>query len=271
MTEAETQSASASPEHLENPEFISSIDIRHGPRELLVPYFLDLDADLFRRGVRVELAPASALLAVNEANRDSWLPLFPAFRTEYCPDLDQHAFALLGRDADGTVIATQAVRRYDFTGTSFKAEIESLRLLYGDRIPPAQRGERWMAMAPTASFFTGVHGFTGAVWYHPRARGRGIAGRLPPLGRAVALALWGIDGTITLMSQKNIDARLHLRSGQRNFEPGIHARGSTHGDVDYTLCWMSRSDILTAIAERLAAKPDRAHVGARDAKEARGG
>lgn len=247
-------------------DFVSSFTITYGPRELIAPYVLMLNRALADRGITLEHGTLEQLLETNNRNRDSWLPLFPSLNPESQTFTPENSFCFLGRDADGDIVATQAGRLFDWRGKTFKQATESLELLYADPKAQALAGETWTVSAPIAAELTGNIAFTGAVWYHPKVRGRGLATLLPPLARAYALAYWNVDATIVMMSQKNFSAELHKRTGHVNFQAAVHARGSTHGDVDYMLFWMRQQDIVREMGERLAGQADGVAVAGRNAQ-----
>ncbi len=260
----EAYSSNAKPQS----EFISDLYIEHGPRELLGRYFLQANKAIADRGIALEFAPFSELLRVNEANRDSWLPLFPALNPQFCGLSEDNSFCIVGRDAEGEVVATQAGRLFDWQNTSFAEAACNMSLLYDDPATSANPGETWTVTAPMASELCGTIAFTGAVWYHPKVRGRGLASLVPRLARGIALAKWNVDATIVMMSNNTHSHGLFKKTGHVNFQDGVHARASTHGDVDYLLFWMMQTDIVREIGEFLAAESERRAASDGDTKNA---
>lgn len=235
-------------------EFISNIYIEHGPRELLGRYFLQANKALVDRGIFLELGSFDDLLRVNEANRDSWLPLFPALNPQFCKLNEDNSFCIVGRDDEGEIVATQAGRLFDLQDSSFADAALNMTLLYDDPSESANPNEVWTVSAPMASELRGKIAFTGAVWYHPKVRGRGLASLIPRLARAFALARWNINATVVMMSKNTHSQGLFRKTGHVNFQDGVHARASTHGDVDYLLFWMLQTDIMREVGDFLAAE-----------------
>lgn len=238
-------------------DFISNVYIEHGPRELLSRYFLQANRAIAERGVALEFGAFDELLRVNEANRDSWLPLFPALNPQFGGLDDDNAFCILGRDDEGEVVATQAGRLFDWPERSFADAATDMTLLYDDPSTQANPGENWSVSAPMAHQLRGKIAFTGAVWYHPKVRGRGLASLVPRLARGLALTQWNVDATVVMMSKNTHAHGLFKKTGHVNFEDGVTARASTHGDVDYLLFWMLQADIVREIGDFLAAENDR--------------
>ncbi len=235
-------------------EFIPSLYVQHGPRDLLGRYFLQTNKALADRGITLEIASFDDLLRVNEMNRDSWLPLFPALNPK-CGKLDEsNSFCLMGRNAQGEIVATQAGRLFDWRASSFAEAVRAMTLLYDDAEHSANPGESWSVTAPAAHDLRGMIAFTGAVWYHPMVRGRGLASLMPRLARAYALSQWNVDATVVLMSKNTHAQGLYKKTGHVNFQDGVHAKASTHGDVDYLLFWMTQSDIVRELGDALAAQ-----------------
>lgn len=247
--------------------FISNLYIQHGPRELLGRYFLQTNKALADRGIALEFATFDDLLRVNRMNRDSWLPLYPAFDPQCSKLEDSNSFCIVGRDLDGDIVATQAGRLFDWTTSSFAEATQKMTIMYDNPSLSALPGEAWSVSAPMAHELRGLIALTGAVWYHPKARGRGLASLMPRLARAYSLSQWNVDATVVVMSQQTHALGLHKRTGHINFQHGVHARGSIYGDVDYLLFWMLRSDIIRELGDLLAAQGDGIAAPERDAKQ----
>src|SRR5262249_60100760 len=96
----------------------SKISINYGPPGLLGRGVLRGEAAARARGVTLSFASMQDLMFVNEANRDAWGPVFPGFDPAYNDLTPKNSFCLLGRNAGGEIVATQAGRFYDWTGTS---------------------------------------------------------------------------------------------------------------------------------------------------------
>ena len=65
------------------PSLFSQITVEHGPAALLGRVFLLCEAQLRERGVSLAFASMSDLVAVNQANSDSWAPLWSGFNPAF--------------------------------------------------------------------------------------------------------------------------------------------------------------------------------------------
>src|SRR5215813_2931016 len=111
---------------------LSDITVEHGPVDLLGRLFLKADTAARRRGVTLSFAPMQDLMDVNRANPETWRPLLPLFDPACGGITDDNSFCILGHNAKGEVVATQAARLYDWADTSFHEEASSLRLFYAE-------------------------------------------------------------------------------------------------------------------------------------------
>ncbi|MFM9942838.1 MAG: hypothetical protein ACKVP7_25460 [Hyphomicrobiaceae bacterium] len=233
-------------------EFIEGLIINQGPRELLAKYFLLADKQLRERGVILTLASFDELLAVNAANRDSWLPLTPTFDISKNKLSSERSFCLIGRDLQNRSVATHAGRLFDWQSTSFAEEGEALRLFYDHPQTNALPGEMCRVSSNAARRLTGLVSYTGAVWYRRDYRGLGLAFYMSRLVRAYAYALWGVDYSTGMIAAGNVAKGLTDKTGHANVEMGLHSRGSTHGDVDYQIIWSTPRQIVEQLTQVLA-------------------
>ena len=109
---------------------LTQIQVDREPVDLLTRFFVKAVDAAARRGVRLEFGTFEELKAVNEANAASWPPLTTSFRSDIGGVDDSNGFVILGRDANGDTVATQAARLFDWRNTNFKAEAEALRFFY---------------------------------------------------------------------------------------------------------------------------------------------
>jgi hypothetical protein len=247
--------------------FISTVYIHHGPRDAVGRYFLEINGALVDRGINLEFGSFDELLNVNEENKSTWPPLVSTFNPRLNDLTESNSFCLLGRDAQGKVVATQAGRLFDWRASSFTEAAESMHLFYKNQTQSAYENESWRVTAPMGKDLRGMIAFTGAVWYHPQVRGLGLASLLPRLGRAYAFSQWAIDATIVLMSKSNHANGLHKRTGHVNFQEGIEARSSAYGDADFLLFWLTQAEIVREITDGLIFKGNRIPVSNGNAKK----
>lgn len=226
--------------------FLADVRIDFGPRDLFARLFLRGDTMLRERGINLTFAPLEELLEVNRRNSDSWRSLLPIFNVEDGGFTDENGFCLLARTSSGQVVAAQAARLYDLTGTSFKDETESLRLFYPD--PEIQRhtGEQVVVTAPSAPTITGPTTFSGAVWYHPSMRKQGLTSILPRLTKALSQTRWDTDVTLSFMAEEVVKAGTAPRTGYAHVEWAIDLIDTpvSPGTVHSALIWSGRDELI---------------------------
>jgi hypothetical protein len=228
-----------------NQNYLADVRIDHGPQQLLSRLFLRGDTLLRERGINLKFAPLDELLAVNRRNSDSWRPLLPIFDAEECGFNDDNGFCLLAYTSSGQCVAAQAARLYDLTGTSFKDEVENLRLFYPD--PEAQRhpGERIVVTAPMASAVTGPTVFSGAVWYHPSMRKQGLTTILPRVTKALSQTRWDPEVTLSFMAEEVVKQGTAPRAGYYHVDWSIDLIDTpvSAGTVHSAMIWSNRDEL----------------------------
>lgn len=101
----------------------------------------------------------------------------------------------------------------------------------------------------TAETMTGIVSYTGAVWYRPDHRGLGLPFYVSRLARSYAYAKWGVGYAIGMVSDGNVAKGLTDKTGNAHIERGVHARGSSHGDVDYHIVWSTPAEIVAQLLD----------------------
>lgn len=220
---------------------LSQIEAQHGPLSLVGRLLLRAEQEARARDVRLTLEPIEAFAAFMRAEMPQAPPL-PHFRPE--PDAFTHsrALCLLGRDPTGRIVATQAVRVYDWSGSTLKAEAESLRMFYGQSAP--QVGAACRATAPSADRISGVVAYSGGGWYAPGYRGIGLSLILPRISRMLALTLWNSQTTISFVEWPLVEKGVVQRYGYINVENGIEIDGMIEAPFKAALVWMDLDYLL---------------------------
>jgi hypothetical protein len=227
------------------PRLPDQITIQYGPPGLLGRFFLKADTAARERGVTLSVAPLEELMEVNRANKATWFSLVSTFDPEVGGATKDTGFCILGRNAQGDVVATQAARYFDWTDTNLKAECESLRLWYADPQRSARPDEVSRIASPSAPMLGGRVLFTGGAWYRPDFRGRLLSMIMPRLGRTLALTKWNIDYALGMMTDKVVAGGMAERCGYKRIEPGLEMWNSPMSP--YTkgvLVWMPASELL---------------------------
>lgn len=228
---------------------LAELTIDHGPVNLLGRFFLQADSAAKARGVSLSFASMTELIAANEQNRDSWLPLFPTYDIRHNTIAPDEAFCILGRDVDGRVVAAHAGRLFDLGPGSFHDLAQSLRLMYEDPERSKRPGESCEVTAAATRSIKGRVVFSGAAWYHPDYRGKQLSTIVPILSRAYAYAHWNIDYLVAMMSEGVVRGGMTQRTGYTNIDWDIRVVNSPLGDVRFAFMWMEPSQLLDDVGK----------------------
>ena len=113
--------------------------------------------------------------------------------------------------------------------------------------------------------------YSGALWVHPDYRGNRLAGVLPRISRAYALARWNAAYTIALISHKIAASPLLQMYGYNRIEPEFRIRNLGPSDMTGCLMWMDQEELAADLAHFMAgnlAKIDTAAVDGSGKNEA---
>ncbi len=208
----------------ERPPILSQIEVDREPIDLLTRFFIKAVDAAARRGVTLEFGTFEELRTVNEANAASWPPLTTSFRSDIGGVNQDNGFVILGRNANGEIVATQAARLFDWRGTNFQTEAESLRFFYASPEQDKGAGEQCIVTAPDAHEVTGRVVLGGGIWYRPDYRGRKLGEIIPRISRATAYLRWGFDEFIAIVTKANVEKAFDRRSGFRKVSRSIILR-----------------------------------------------
>jgi len=231
--------------------FLEDLTIQHGPTDLLGRFFLAADAACRERGVLLSFATFDELLAANEANRDSWKPLFPAFHPAYHKHTDDNSFAFIGRNENGEVVLTQAavvLRVYDKPLHDMAVD---LRVNYSDPARMARPDERCIPTAPSMKTMKGTILLGGATWFHPSMRKTGLAEITPRISRAYGYTRYQTDYTTSFMVAGPLKGGLAKKANFPHIEWGVEFENSPLGNFSSAFCWMEPDFLLNDLREWL--------------------
>lgn len=234
------------------PPLLTQLATRFGPTDLLGTFFRCADAAARMRGVTLSFASMAELIAVNEQNRDSWLPLFPTYDIRHNTIAPDEAFCILGRDRHGKAVAAHSGRLFDLGGSSFYDLAQSLHLMYEDPERSMRPGESCEVTAEATRSVKGRVVFSGAAWYHPDYRGRQLSTIVPILSRAYAFTHWNIDYLVAMMSEDVVKGGMTLRTGYTNIDWDIRVTNSPLGNVRFAFMWMEPAQLLQDVAKFVA-------------------
>jgi hypothetical protein len=231
--------------------FMDKVEVVHGPAGILGRLFLQAERATRDCGISLSFATSDELVRLNRANSDTWRPLLPIFDHDASGFDPECGFVLLGRDRTGDVVASQAARVYDWSGSDLQAEATSLRMFYGTR-PPQRSDEICRVDAPSASRISGRVVFSGAGWYRPDFRKRGLASVLPRISRAYAMTCCATDFTISIIADAVAAGGMAQKSGYTRVESSVELVNSPVGTVNCVLVWMDAEELLGDLQSYLA-------------------
>ena len=228
---------------------LDHVEIDHGPRELLARLFISTAENALRLGVALEFGEPQDLVTVNEANRDSWLPLTTSFHPAYGGVTNDNMVVFLGRNQADEIVLTYAIKFLDWCETDFKTEAESLRFFYAlperDKAPD----EACFVTADRAALLSGRLQQVGALWIRPDYRKVGLSEIIPRVGRAYGCAHWNIDASFAIICADNRSAGVDARVGYRPEQvfAGVTMRNSPtmpNQDFELALCVYQRDQLI---------------------------
>ena len=231
---------------------LSHLAMRYGPLELLGNFFRCAETAARERGVTLTFADMAELIAVNELNRDSWLPLFPTYDIRHNTVGPDEAFCILGRDRHDKVVAAHAGRFFDLAGGSFHDLEQSMRLMYENPARSMRPGETCEVTAEATRSIRGRVVFSGAAWYHPDYRGKQLSTIVPILSRAYAFTRWKPDYLVAMMSDEVVRGGMTRRTGYTNIDWAIRVTNSPLGDLRFAFMWMEPPQLLQDVAKFIA-------------------
>jgi hypothetical protein len=209
---------------------LSALRVRHGPREVLGRYFLDVAMELRQRGIEVLVSrDVDRFAKLGGDYEQARPPRFPAMDAASAGFGPENWFTLEGRDAQDRLAFFGAARLLRLRG-SLKEEIESFQLLYWEPETQRQSDDAVEVTAPSVPHIGGFVALLGSYWVAPRLRGTGLARVFPNLCRYYAFTLWPIDHAIGFMRQHEAERGLSLAYGEPPPERWVKFRGRWSDD-----------------------------------------
>ncbi len=220
-----------------------ALTIKHGPARLLSRFVLAADRAARRKGITLRLRhDFEELLDLSKfyAARDLWYPLCEAINPRFVELTPKNAFWIAGENENGEVIATNACRVLDWTGTSLAEQASTM--WYGrDTI------RRCILTADAAPLISGVVAWGGAAWVRPDYRGRQLSYLSPRILKAYACANWPVEWSFCYIGIDNLKRGLAATYGHRNLSYSINHPGSLQGEM--AVAYTSSADFYADITD----------------------
>ena len=229
---------------------LDQIELRYGPAAQLGRFFLLADQAAYDRGVHLQLhTDLGSLIAANRQMQSVWgAPMVPIFDPAHSQLSPANSFWISGHDDSGTIVATQAARFFDMTGSCAAAELASMRLFFADPQRHQAAGARCIVDCPAARDVTGRVVYSGGGWYHPKFRGCGLSRILPRISRALAYTQWDSEYTFSVVETVLIEKNVYRSYGYTSHSPSIRLIGSYREDMELELIWMNSREMLADMA-----------------------
>lgn len=231
---------------------LQAIRIKTEPRGDFARFFLRAEQILFEEGISVQSVDPMTLVEVNEANRDSWPPLFGAMDCRKQPITAGDMNVLVGFDRERRAVATTAIRRLDYSRTNAFDELTSLRLIFGDKAEEMRAFAELELTAPSAVRINGALTFHGGVWVHPLYRKRGFTRIMPKLNRYFTLAQRNQDFEFSMASAALLKPHVARSYSVEASEPYYAYKENGKKLYDGVFNWSSRDWIIATLQRDLA-------------------
>jgi len=234
------------PVRRELPRLPDQITVNFGPTAAVAEYILAADREMRRHGIRLSLSTDFAELAELNRKASDWYRLPTWFDPAYGEIPDGQGFWLRGVDEDNVTAVTQAERLYLCDGSTFKDEVESLRMIYSDVARRADTRTRAEVMAPIGREMTGRISTGGGLWIRKDFRGKGLAYTVSHLARIIVLTSWYSDYHTCLVQQDKAQKMPQVYGYRTHAEHGVrfHHLPGRESLISCALCWATPEDTI---------------------------
>lgn len=221
------------------------ITLDHGPLDILSSALQSGSELAQERGIELSFETLDTLLDVNRLHAATWLPITPTYDPRFWRGDEENAFSIVGRNESGEIVATQALRVFDWPNTDFGREAEALRIFYLDPARDARPGEACEVTARATFHVSGRVALSGGIWIRPDYRGRRLTGLLVRMGRAYAIAKYNIEWNTAVMTEAVYAAGLSRQVGHTGVDQWLLWRNSRLADfVRLHFMWMSVPELI---------------------------
>lgn len=201
-----------------------------------------------RKGITIEVGDDFAEYAEIIRTSRGEQPIGPPFDSRLHFLKSANGFWITGRDREGQIVHTQAMRKLDLAGQTLA---EYLQERYRD-FPPA--GLNLDMEASTYRAGPAAHNITGTVCYHGDVwlkggmggfRGTGVSSLLARVMLTTAMLRWSPDHIIGFMPEQKAFKGLGEREGYMHSEPGSLSWkiANSEDSLEAFMVWMSRVDL----------------------------
>jgi hypothetical protein len=232
---------------------LTGLRLEFGPVALLGRFFLKAAKEARSRGVSLSFGTLEELAAVNRQHPETWQSLLPIFGADPASGHDENVLCILGRNALGEVVATQAARYYDLSNTNLCDAANSLRLFYPALRPDQIGGKHCEVSAPAAKAITGRVLYSGGGWYRPDFRSKNLSAILPRISRAYGLTRWNSQFTVSFIREALVQKGVAARYGYTKLDWRVTMRNISSRDFSGAVVWMETPELVDDLGRFLAA------------------
>jgi hypothetical protein len=234
---------------------LSDIRIDYGPSDLLGRFFPAAVASISNLGISLSFGTFDELVLANQENRDSWRPLNPTFHPANGLVTPDTSCIIFGRNSDGKIVTSLAIKVFDWSGTNFKTEAEELRILFSNPATMAPAGAKCEVSLPSAGKLTGRVAYSGAGWWHPSVRGNQIGAIMSRTIRLYAYTRWNIDVSCALSASSLMAKGYTKQNGFVHDEQGVRFAGPDLGPAEAGVAWSTADEMIDDLSVFLDRMP----------------
>jgi GNAT superfamily N-acetyltransferase len=241
--------------------FLEGLRLDHGPIPEIARFLMAAESVVRATGITLSFASIRELVDLQERNEVSWPLLAPWMSAKFAPLDDDNSYCLLGRSAQGRVVASQAGRIYRLGETSLAEIVADQSMIYGKPHVPVGNEPHITLTAPVAQQIRGTIVYSGGLWVAPDYRGHKLASLLPRMSRAYALGRFNTETTYCVVSEQIAASPLFAMYGYSRRQPGFSLYEGNNCFYTASLLWMPAQELvadMNTMREQLVAEIDRA-------------
>lgn len=224
-----------------------------------------MDQELRGRGLEVFVSTDFRELAEHYDKPDRG-PLTPVFDWRASGIGGADGMWIGAIDSTGDLAMSQAMRVFEFRGTTLAEHLRDNALFYASRDVALLPFESAIKQDDAAGSIKGRVVYHGEVWVAKAHRGGGLPLIFPRLGMTLALLEWSPDFYFGLAREGAAHRGFTIQYGYRHVCPAVvRWKREDGGYLDETLCWTSAEEVADIIARRdlplaESAKPESARA-----------
>jgi hypothetical protein len=235
--------------------FLDDLQIRYGDVGVLGRYFLQAETQLADQGLTLTLVTADELMAVFDANRDTWDSIGPQFNPRESHFVEDAVANFVAVTAAGDPVATCSVRYFDLGHETLTTAAARLYFIYGDNAARYRDRQHCHVTPAAGDHLSGRMLFSGAQWLHPRVRGSGLAQQMVLIPRAYGLSQWQFDHELLLAKPSAARPQILASYGMPNATDGIEVTIDGQSAYHGMVFWSTSAHLATVVEAAVTSQP----------------